>query len=264
MGWVGLVNHFNWLWVGVDFNPLAGLASALFLLFVCSALVASPAPLMTAAAQAGSREGENCPPFKLCGSVNISFPFAILPEQTMETRCGLIGFQVRCTNNTPYLGYNRQNHWFQILDIFYDNASLVVVDVRKLEAFAGSSASKPCHLPMNNSSNKIGLPFSVSPANQNLILYSCSGKPPAEAVRQSRGLVETVCSNDSFFGVVESYDASGSYGSYSLEGCSATIVPVLGSSSGKANVSRYEELIACGFLLTWQVPYRFHRRPNCQ
>ena len=83
-------------------------------------------------------------------------------------------------------------------------------------------------------------------------------------MRQSRGLVATVCSNDSFFGVAESYDASGSYGSYSLEGCSATIVPVLGNSSGKANVSRYEELIACGFLLTWQVPYRFHRRPNCQ
>uniref|UniRef100_A0A8R7TQK7 Protein kinase domain-containing protein n=1 Tax=Triticum urartu TaxID=4572 RepID=A0A8R7TQK7_TRIUA len=39
-----------------------------------------------------------------------------------------------------------------------------------------------------------------------------------------------------------------------MEGCDATVVPVLGWSSGKTNASDYEQLIKDGFLLTWEDP----------
>jgi len=50
-------------------------------------------------------------------------------------------------------------------------------------------------------------------------------------------------------------DDPGGYGSYFLEGCNATVVPVL-ARSGEANASNYKELISDGFLLTWPVPKR--------
>ena len=186
-------------------------------------------------------EGENCPPFKLCGSVNVSFPFAILPEQTMETRCGLIGFQVRCTNTTPYPGYNRQNHWFQILDIFYDNSSLIVTDVDELQDFSS------CHIPANNISKHVD-PFSISAVNQNLIFYNCT-KAPATI---DSGLVQTRCGNNTFVRVGGPYGYNES-GSYFIEGCDAIVMPVLGDPV-KTDASRYQELISGGFLLTWQQP----------
>ncbi|TKW13321.1 hypothetical protein SEVIR_5G092700v4 [Setaria viridis] len=94
-------------------------------------------------------------------------------------------------------------------------------------------------------------PFSISPVNQNLIFYNCT-KPAAEEVRQKRGLVGTACRNNTFVRAGGSYDdeGSGSYSNYFLEGCNATVVPVLGNS-GEANASRYEKLISGGFLLTW-------------
>uniref|UniRef100_R7W819 non-specific serine/threonine protein kinase n=1 Tax=Aegilops tauschii TaxID=37682 RepID=R7W819_AEGTA len=39
-----------------------------------------------------------------------------------------------------------------------------------------------------------------------------------------------------------------------MEGCDATVVPVLGSLSGKTNASDYQHLIKDGFLLTWEDP----------
>ena len=50
-------------------------------------------------------------------------------------------------------------------------------------------------------------------------------------------------------------DDPGGYGSYFLEGCNATVVPVL-ARSGEANASNYKELISDGFLLTWRMPKR--------
>jgi hypothetical protein len=39
-----------------------------------------------------------------------------------------------------------------------------------------------------------------------------------------------------------------------IQGCNATVLPVLGSKSGTANASDYEQLISDGFLLTWDPP----------
>ncbi|XP_072150368.1 uncharacterized protein [Setaria viridis] len=221
------------------------MAPSSLLLFLVSSV-----PAMLAAGE------EDCPTVSVaCGKVNITFLFAIVPDEMTETSCGLIGFQVRCRNNNPYLGYNNRlyGHQFQILDIFYNNASFLLADVHKLQGF-NNSASEKCHAPTNNSSNNLGLPFSISPNNQNLIFYNCT-KPLLEEERWSRGLVETTCGNMTFVRVAGRSDGSGSYGSYFLEGCSSTVVPVL-ARYGHANASNYKELISDGFLLTWEAPLK--------
>jgi len=231
------------------------MAPSLFLLLLLSA-----APLVLAAAAADGQGAERCPAAPVpCGEVNITFPFAIVPDEATES-CGEIGFQVICQDNTtPYLGYNRNRrygHRLQILHIFYDNASLLVADAEKLEDF--NSTSERCHAPSNNSSSKLGLPFSISAMNRDLIMYNCA-EPLPEEERRGEGLVEMSCGNRTFARVADDRSdgdpGPGGYGSYFLEGCNATIVPVL-TRSGEANASNYKELIRDGFLLTWRRPKR--------
>ncbi|KAL6847870.1 hypothetical protein ACP4OV_021998 [Aristida adscensionis] len=195
-------------------------------------------------ATAADVERETCPPM-LCGNVSITTPFGIVPDQATTSSCGLVGFQVVCTNNAPYLGSFQGKYGFQILDIFYHNGSLIIADVHKLWDL---NSSHDCHAPTNNSTTKLGYPFSISLLNQNLIFYRCTTTPAA-----GEALVETRCGNGTFVRAAESSDEPGSYGSYSLQGCDATVVPVL-PRHGAANASRYLELISDGFLLTWQLP----------
>ncbi|XP_066317258.1 uncharacterized protein [Miscanthus floridulus] len=195
------------------------------------------------ATAAADRQGELCPT-TLCGGVNISFPFGIVAAT--ETKCLVIGFQVLCSNNIPYFGSSPYSP--RILDIFYDSLSLLIADVHKLDDFH-SSASMPCHSPTNNSSSKVGPPFSICPGNQNMIFYDCE-EPPTQAERQRRGLVDTACGNRTLVGVAKRPDVPGSY---FMEGCNATVVPML-ARSGEVNPTNYEEFISEGFLLTWQLP----------
>jgi hypothetical protein len=160
------------------------------------------------------------------------------------------GWALRSIATTAFhLGYYRRKYRFRILDIFYDNSSLIVTDIHKLEDFSGPD-SKGCHVLTANTSSKVGLPFSVSPVNLNLIFYNCTKIREAE-----RGLVETKCSRGLFVrvGVGGCYNDSSNYTKYSVEGCSTTLVPVMGDF-GKVNASSYEQLISDGFLLTWQLP----------
>lgn len=63
------------------------------------------------------------------------------------------------------------------------------------------------------------------------------------------------------------YDVTGNYAGYALEGCDATVVPVMGSSSGSANASDYKQLVSDDFLLTWdETPHPATARagPSCQ
>jgi len=230
------------------------MAPSFFLLFLISSGL-----LVLAAAAADGQGGEPCPTVPVpCGEVNITFPFAIVPDEATEASCGAIGFQVICQDNTtPYLGYNRNRrygHRLQILHIFYDNASLLVADAKKLEDF--NSTSERCHAPSNNSSSKLGLQFSISAMNRDLIMYNCA-EPLPEEERRGEGLVEMSCGNRTFARVAadRSDDDRGGYGGYFLEGCNATVVPVL-ARSGEANASNYKELIRDGFLLTWRRPKR--------
>jgi hypothetical protein len=198
-------------------------------------------------ANASDDQGASCSP-KICGNLTISDPFGFVPEQATDTKCGRLGFEVHCNNSIPYLGYYRRKYRFRILDIFYDNSSLLVADIHKLEDFSGSD-SKGCHVLTTNTSSKVGLPFLVSPVNLNLIFYSCNKTP--EFALQDRGLVETKCASHLLVRVGGHYDDSSRYQQYLVEGCSTTLVPVLGIS-GEVNASSYEQLISDGFLLTWQ------------
>ncbi|KAG2595811.1 LEAF RUST 10 DISEASE-RESISTANCE LOCUS RECEPTOR-LIKE PROTEIN KINASE-like 2.4 [Panicum virgatum] len=193
-------------------------------------------------------QGANCSP-KTCGNLTIADPFGFVPEQATDTKCGRMGFEVHCNNSIPYLGYYRRKYRFRILDIFYDNSSLLVADIHKVADFS-TSDSKGCHVLTANTSSKVGLPFSISPVNLNLIFYNCTKIPEAD-----RGLVETKCSSSLFVRVAVGghYNDSSNYTQYSVEGCSTTLVPVLGTF-GKVNASNYEQLISNGFLLTWQLP----------
>ncbi|KAF0905024.1 hypothetical protein E2562_000835 [Oryza meyeriana var. granulata] len=117
------------------------------LLMLCLSLT-----LIAAAIRAEDEQGDGCSP-RTCGNLTISHPFGFVPEQETDTRCGRLGFEV--------------------LDIFYGNRSLLVADVHKLGDFQNSS-SKGCHVMTANTSSKVGLPFSVSPVNLNLIFYNCT------------------------------------------------------------------------------------------
>ncbi|EEC69893.1 hypothetical protein OsI_00295 [Oryza sativa Indica Group] len=142
--------------------------------------------LLSPANTADEQTTESCSP-RTCGNVTISHPFGFVPEQETDTKCGRLGFEVHCSNNTPYLGYYRRKYRFQVLDIFYGNGSLLVADVHKLDDFRNSS-SKGCHVMTANTSSKVGQPFSVSSANLNLIFYNCTAETAAAAVRRDGGL----------------------------------------------------------------------------
>ncbi|CAO2193544.1 unnamed protein product [Urochloa humidicola] len=222
------------------------MAPALQLFFFSSVWVALSFPLMLSAAADG-QAGDQCLPV-LCGDAIIHFPFGIAPDDAavQNNSCSRIGFQVRCRDNTPYLGYLQTEFDMQIVSIFYHNASLLIAD--ESYTFINSRHGGGCHIPSANTTSALGPPFSISPVNQNLIFYNCT-KP----LSLREGLVETICRNDTYVRVVAAEHSDDGYGSYFLEGCNATVVPVLGMSV-KANAINYERLIMDGFLVTWQSP----------
>ncbi|VAH71649.1 unnamed protein product [Triticum turgidum subsp. durum] len=207
-----------------------------------------PARMLVAAAA--------CEPER-CGNVSVSPPFGIV-SGSEENRCAQSGFQVHCTDDVPYLGYYERGFGLQILNIFYNNSSLLVSDVHKLGDF-NHSGEKGCHVPKANTATKTGPPFSISSLNRNLIFYNCTRAPSLETVHRA-GLAATVCRNNTFVRAGGRYNATGVIaGSYDLPGCNVTAVPVLGAT-GKVNASHYIELISDGFLLTWRPLFVLHQR----
>ncbi|XP_015697581.1 LEAF RUST 10 DISEASE-RESISTANCE LOCUS RECEPTOR-LIKE PROTEIN KINASE-like 1.1 isoform X5 [Oryza brachyantha] len=202
--------------------------------------------ILASAAAADAQGGEGSCKGGRCGNVSILQPFGLVTGQEEENTCSWLGYQVTCSNNTLYLGYpgNNRQPKFQIIDIFYNNSSLLVTDLKKI----GDFDTRNCHVPNSNTSSKLGLPFSISPVNQKLIFYNCT-KAPAPARQRDLGLVETKCRNNTFARLEERYNES----VYFLENCGAVIVPVRGRY-GEANVSNYEQLISDGFLLSWPPP----------
>ncbi|EMS65955.1 hypothetical protein TRIUR3_00275 [Triticum urartu] len=146
-----------------------------------------------------------------CGNLSISAPFGVV-SGSEENRCAQaqLGFQVHCTDGVPYLGYYEPEYGLKILDIFYNNGSLLVSDVHKIGGF-NLSDKKGCRVPTANTATKVGPPFSLSPLNQNLVFYNCTKVPAGQA-----GLVET--------------------------GCISAFLTVLGVY-GEANASNYARLI---------------------
>ncbi|XP_044973771.1 uncharacterized protein LOC123441366 [Hordeum vulgare subsp. vulgare] len=208
-----------------------------FLVFVWVWLL----PLALVAAD--QQEGEGCLD-KRCGSLTVSHPFWISDNHEGRS-CGPLDFLVNCNNGNPVLkSYGLIG--FAIMDISYEKQSMRVVDIQKEEDFKSSSG---CHFPLWNTSGKLLPPFKVSNCNLNLIFYNCT----KTLAHRDRALVEMRCvdGTNTFVRAGGRFNETGNYGDYALEGCNATVVPVM-SSSGKANASDYERLISGGFLLTWE------------
>ncbi|XP_051222840.1 LEAF RUST 10 DISEASE-RESISTANCEUS RECEPTOR-LIKE PROTEIN KINASE-like 1.2 isoform X4 [Lolium perenne] len=212
-------------------------------------------PLMPLPAEEQQQgEGESCSP-RMCGNLNISSPFW-LADLELERPCGPFDFEVTCVHHTPVLRSSLPfGRDFAILDISYEDGSLRVVDRYEL------NASQICHVPGWNTSVKLGLPFKISPADLSLILYNCTAAAAATAAaRGDMSLVEMeTCGsvrgrNRTFARVEGRYDATGDYAGYHEEGCDATVVPVVSSSSwGALSAREYKQLIGAGFLLTWDL-----------
>uniref|UniRef100_A0ACD5TQN7 Uncharacterized protein n=1 Tax=Avena sativa TaxID=4498 RepID=A0ACD5TQN7_AVESA len=194
-------------------------------------------------------DGGGCSAARRCGNVTISQPFWLRDRNASS--CGLLDFEVSCSNGTTPVLRTSTPNGFAIVDILYGERSLRVVDV-----YDNSSASESsCHVPGWNTSDKLGVPFRISPRNLHLVLYNCS---TAAVAGRDGGMVRMRCGNESsdaaaFVRGGGLYNGTSEYGDEAVEGCKATVVPVLGSSLGEAvaNASDYERLIGGGFLLTW-------------
>nr|XP_051221050.1 uncharacterized protein LOC127339213 [Lolium perenne] len=186
------------------------------------------------------------------GNFTIADPFWLVDLKTGRS-CGPQEFGLVCyNNNTPVLR-GTEILGFAIIQMNYAYRSLRAIDLDKLNLLNGSNRCKS--FPRTwNTSTKLGHRFRISNMNQNLILYNCTTEAAA-ARRADRELVETGlrCGNQSdiLVGAGGRYNETSDYGSYALEGCDASVMPVLGSSSRVANASDYEKLIRDGFLLTW-------------
>uniref|UniRef100_A0ACD5TR31 Uncharacterized protein n=1 Tax=Avena sativa TaxID=4498 RepID=A0ACD5TR31_AVESA len=202
--------------------------------------------------QQQQQEEEGCSA-KTCGNLTISDPFWLAGKDT-ERSCGSLDFEVNCHNNTPILRSSGL-FGFQIIDITYEEHNLRAVDLGKLNLL---HASNSCDIfsSWQNTSAKLGRPFWISNINLDLIMYNCT---EATHLDGSRALVETKmmgCGNQNkvFAFVGGRYNETADYGGIAVEGCDTCVLPVLGSSSGKANASDYKRLISSGFVLTWDTP----------
>ncbi|KAI5004448.1 hypothetical protein ZWY2020_031691 [Hordeum vulgare] len=217
-------------------------------------------PLMLAVTAAEEQQGGGCS--AKCGNFTISDPFWLTDWETGRS-CGSPGlpdFQLTCFNkNYPVLPSSVPNSpSFRIIDVSYGERSLRVIDLGKMPLSHRASNSFNSCLPIWNTSVILGRSFRISPTNLGLILYNCTEGAPAEARREKELLQATTmrCMNTSntFVRAGVPYDPTGNYSGYALEGCVATVVPVLRLPSGQTNAGNYERLIDDGFLLTWDLP----------
>uniref|UniRef100_A0A8I7B4M7 Protein kinase domain-containing protein n=1 Tax=Hordeum vulgare subsp. vulgare TaxID=112509 RepID=A0A8I7B4M7_HORVV len=214
-------------------------------------------PLMLGITAAQEQQGGGCS--ARCGNLTISDPFWFADWRTGRS-CGSPGrpdFQLTCLpSNRALLPSSVPNSMgFEIIDISYGERSLRAVDLGKMQLFR--NVSTIC-MPLWNTSVNLGSQLRIDPINLNLILYDCTEGAAAEARREKELLQATTmrCRNTSntFVRAGVPYDPTGNYSGYALEGCVATVMPVLRLPSGETNTSSYKRLIDDGFLLTWDLP----------
>uniref|UniRef100_A0ACD5VM58 Uncharacterized protein n=1 Tax=Avena sativa TaxID=4498 RepID=A0ACD5VM58_AVESA len=155
-----------------------------------AALVVWLAPMLAAVAAAAEEQGDaGCSATRRCGNITISPPFWLRDRTTSS--CGLLDLEVSCSNSTPVLRTSTPSG-FAILDIRYEERVLHVVDVYD----SNSTSEKTCHVPGWNTSDKLGVPFSIGTGNLGLILYNCTAAGAAAASRDGE-LVRMRCGDGS-------------------------------------------------------------------
>lgn len=204
-----------------------------------------------------------------CGNVTISDPFWLTDWKTGRS-CGSPGppdFELTCLNSShPVLpSFVPNSPGFAIINVYYRERSLLVVDMGKLQLSHNVSRSfksfDGCH-PIWNTSVKLGPRFKIAPVNLELILYNCmeeSAAAAAAAARHEKDLVQAktmrcVNTSNTFVRAGVPYDPTGNYSGYALVDCAPIVLPVLQLPSGETNASNYKQLIENGFLLKWDLP----------
>lgn len=172
-----------------------------------------------------------CKPIS-CGHLpNISYPFWLAEKH--PSYCGYPSFKVSCQNNMSILSMSDS---FQILNIFYDNQSVVLNDT-KLD-------TSTCSFPNSDLSFGLSL-FEISSVNRELSFFSCNSShfPPDSVSVPCQPLnISLQLSNDNWV------DAKPKP---SLSSCQVARRPVLGYAGAKS--SDYAVLLRRGFLLKWNV-----------
>ncbi|KAH7658437.1 Non-specific serine/threonine protein kinase protein [Dioscorea alata] len=173
----------------------------------------------------------SCKPLS-CGQLqNISYPFWLSGKH--PSYCGYPSFKVSCQNNMSILSMSDS---FQILNIFYENQSVVLNDT-KLD-------TSKCSFP--NSDLSFGLSmFEISSVNRELSFFFCNSShlsPDSVRVPCQPLNISAQLSDDNWV------DAKPKP---SLRSCHVARRPVLGCAGAKS--SDYAVLLRRGFLLKWNV-----------
>ncbi|KAG6510974.1 LEAF RUST 10 DISEASE-RESISTANCE LOCUS RECEPTOR-LIKE PROTEIN KINASE-like 1.2 [Zingiber officinale] len=178
---------------------------------------------------------EDCEP-KSCGDGrNITYPFWLDGEQ--QSYCGYSSFKVTCKNNsyTPVTTFIDRE--FYLIDIFYDNRSLILTSVEFLD--------QQCPLPYANlTTNTTFYPLSVSPLNTEVyFLLNCSDHNNLT----ENGVIPIDCQSTAYFGGEYDSNRFRSQRDFADAGCTLYIEPAHNYSRGDS----FNETLSKGWLLSW-------------
>ncbi|KAL3501765.1 hypothetical protein ACH5RR_036214 [Cinchona calisaya] len=193
--------------------------SILFFIFVLETSFASDDP-----------QYEACAP-KLCGNVNISFPFYIQGQQ--ESYCGYPGFELNCSSSQEPVIHVPENDY--VIDhIFYENRTFSV----KNAAVSGSGDCLPEISNITENSH-----FGVVSPSRLHILTNCKNPLLGEQI--------PYCSNKSNRGLAMFADDENL--SVVLKECERNVLAPVEVNEGEIDngIRYYEEVLSRGFVFNW-------------
>lgn len=196
---------------------------------------------------------EKCAPLP-CGNVpNVSYPFYILDKQ--PSYCGQPGFNLTCNNNRLHLSI--LSNTFQVLQIFYQNRSVLVSDAGFL------NIAQTCIPPIRNLTLQ-GIRFNFTTGQEHTVaLYSDC--PKKLSLPPNTNSFKLNCSNSrntkaSIFAVFKDDPNA----EYALNGCKkfvwTRLLEKLSDGLGVDNWKTYEDSVRKGLVLNWKATNCSHCR----
>ncbi|WOK92458.1 LEAF RUST 10 DISEASE-RESISTANCE LOCUS RECEPTOR-LIKE PROTEIN KINASE-like [Canna indica] len=167
-------------------------------------------------ASAKTPKTEDCVP-KSCGnSLNISYPFWLRDHQ--PSYCGFPPFVLTCENNDSKPVFQVFDLRFYVLDIFYDNHSIILTAVEFFD---------PCPFPNTNYTINSSSPIGISSLNKEIYFFrNCSNEIDLSRKYKKIGCASGVRAPEYFGGL---YGGSGTLNQVDLAkaGCHLYVVPVI-------------------------------------